>query len=78
MSNFTNLTIKQALDGLKNKDFTSVELTDAHIKASLIGSSVQILIEQGHLVLGHWQGIQFCEFDGPRKRRLIVRVTSLA
>ncbi len=52
--------------------------SDAHIKTSLIGSSEQILIEQGQLVLGHWQGIQFCEFDGPRKRRIIVRIVSFA
>ena len=52
--------------------------SDAHLKTSLIGSSEQILIENGRLVLGTWQGIYFCEFDGPRRRRLLVRVTSLA
>ena len=52
--------------------------SDAHLKTSLIGSSEQILIENGRLVLGTWQGIYFCEFDGPRQRRLLVRVTSLA
>jgi secondary thiamine-phosphate synthase enzyme len=51
---------------------------DAHIKASLIGSSEQLLIENGKLVLGHWQGIFFCEFDGPRSRRLIIRITPVA
>ncbi len=46
----------------------------AHIKASLIGSSVTVIIEDGRLCLGTWQGIQFCEFDGPRSRRLYVRI----
>ena len=46
----------------------------AHIKASLIGSSVTVIVEGGRLRLGTWQGIQFCEFDGPRSRKLYVRV----
>ncbi len=45
----------------------------AHIKASLVGSSEIIGIEGGRLVLGTWQGVFFCEFDGPRTRRLHVR-----
>ncbi len=44
----------------------------AHVKASLMGPSVQILIERGRLVLGAWQGVYFCEFDGPRTRRVHV------
>lgn len=44
----------------------------AHVKASLMGSSVQVPVENGQLQLGTWQGIYFCEFDGPRNR--IVRV----
>jgi secondary thiamine-phosphate synthase enzyme len=44
----------------------------AHVKASLMGPSVQILIDSGRLVLGTWQGIYFCEFDGPRTRRVHV------
>jgi secondary thiamine-phosphate synthase enzyme len=47
----------------------------AHIKASLIGNSQVIFIEDGRLVLGTWQGIFFCEFDGPRSRHLMVKVT---
>lgn len=47
---------------------------DAHIKASLIGSSVQLLLVDGHLRLGQWQGIYFCEFDGPRLRHLDIAV----
>ena len=45
----------------------------AHLKASLIGSSETILIDKGVLALGTWQGIYFCEFDGPRKRKVIVK-----
>ena len=44
----------------------------AHIKASLFGSSVTVLVRGGRLVLGTWQVIWFCEFDGPRRRRLQV------
>ncbi|MFZ5981938.1 MAG: secondary thiamine-phosphate synthase enzyme YjbQ [Candidatus Zixiibacteriota bacterium] len=48
--------------------------SDAHLKASLFGSSVQVMVENNRLVLGTWQAIYFCEFDGPRRRRLLVRV----
>ena len=46
----------------------------AHIKASLLGSSETIIIENGELVLGTWQGIYFCEFDGPRTRKVLVKI----
>jgi secondary thiamine-phosphate synthase enzyme len=46
----------------------------AHVKASLVGSSVTVIIEGGRLRLGTWQGIQFCEFDGPRARKVWVKV----
>jgi secondary thiamine-phosphate synthase enzyme len=45
----------------------------AHIKSSLIGSSVMVFVESGHLKLGTWQGIFFCEFDGPRSRKLHIK-----
>lgn len=45
----------------------------AHVKASMMGSSVQIIIESGHLQLGTWQSIFFCEFDGPRTRKILVK-----
>jgi len=45
----------------------------AHIKASMFGSSVTILVSQGRLRLGTWQKIWFCDFDGPRQRRVWVR-----
>jgi secondary thiamine-phosphate synthase enzyme len=46
----------------------------AHIKASLIGFSQNIFFEEKRLILGTWQGIYFCEFDGPRSRRVYVKV----
>ena len=46
----------------------------AHIKASIVGSSETILVEGGRLLLGTWQGIFFCEFDGPRNRRVVTRI----
>ncbi|SHF81754.1 secondary thiamine-phosphate synthase enzyme [Caldanaerobius fijiensis DSM 17918] len=46
----------------------------AHIKASLMGSSCNIIVKDGELVLGVWQGIYFCEFDGPRKRSFFVKI----
>ncbi len=48
--------------------------SDAHIKATLVGNSVTIPVSKGALVLGTWQGIYFCEFDGPRQRKIMVRV----
>lgn len=47
--------------------------SDAHIKASLMGSSQVILIQNNKLMLGTWQGIYFCEFDGPRNRKIWVK-----
>lgn len=47
----------------------------AHIKSSLLGHSVTVLVEGGQLALGTWQGIFFCEFDGPRSRRVLVQVS---
>jgi len=48
--------------------------SDSHVKTSLVGNSVMVLIEKGKLVLGTWQGIQFCEFDGPRNRDVIIKL----
>ncbi len=47
--------------------------SDAHIKASLLGSSVRVIIKDGQLLLGTWQAIFFCEFDGPRTRKFYVQ-----
>ena len=46
----------------------------SHVKASMVGSSVTLIVDGGELVLGTWQGIFFCEFDGPRERKVHVRV----
>jgi len=46
----------------------------AHIKSSLVGAGEQLIIRSGQLLLGTWQGIYFCEFDGPRTRKLLVKL----
>lgn len=46
----------------------------AHIKSSLVGASEQVIIRGGRLLLGTWQGLYFCEFDGPRSRKLLVKL----
>ncbi|MCF7823478.1 MAG: secondary thiamine-phosphate synthase enzyme YjbQ [Candidatus Marinimicrobia bacterium] len=48
--------------------------TAAHVKASLMGNSTQIILENGKLQLGMWQGIYFCEFDGPRQRKIQIQI----
>jgi len=48
--------------------------SDAHIKAAMVGSCQAIPVEEGRLALGRWQGVFFCEFDGPRQRRVQVQV----
>jgi secondary thiamine-phosphate synthase enzyme len=50
--------------------------SDSHIKASLMGSSVTVPFENGKLLLGRWQGIYLCEFDGPRERTIILTTIS--
>ncbi len=47
---------------------------DAHLKAALIGCSKSLLVENGRLVLGRWQGVFLCEFDGPRRRDLRIKI----
>ena len=48
--------------------------SDAHLKATLVGPSVTLVVSRGEPVLGTWQGVYFCEFDGPRNRRVCVSV----
>jgi secondary thiamine-phosphate synthase enzyme len=50
--------------------------SDAHIKSSLVGPSMQLLVENGEPLLGTWQGIYFCEFDGPRARKLWLKIVA--
>ncbi|MBW1891374.1 MAG: YjbQ family protein [Deltaproteobacteria bacterium] len=49
----------------------------AHIKSTLVGASELIAVENGHLVLGTWQGVFFCEFDGPRTRKVHLNIFSI-
>jgi secondary thiamine-phosphate synthase enzyme len=48
--------------------------SDSHLKASLIGSSAMLIVNKGKLVLGRWQGVFFCEFDGPRTRTVHLQL----
>jgi secondary thiamine-phosphate synthase enzyme len=48
--------------------------TDSHAKAVMVGASQVIFVEEGKLILGTWQGIFLCEFDGPRERKIFVKV----
>jgi secondary thiamine-phosphate synthase enzyme len=47
--------------------------SDAHVKSSLVGPSITFIIDNGRVKLGRWQGIFFCEFDGPRRRKLWMK-----
>ena len=59
----------------QNKNYLHMEgNSDAHIKTSLMGPSQSIVIEEGNLLLGTWQAIFFCEFDGARSRKVMVKV----
>ncbi len=71
--------IEAALDRLvpRNAGYAHAEgNADAHVKSVLVGVSESIPIENGRLALGKWQGIFFCEFDGPRRRKLHMRIIS--
>ena len=46
---------------------------DAHIKSTIVGSSVNVIIDDGKIILGTWQSIFFCDFDGPRHRRIAIK-----
>jgi secondary thiamine-phosphate synthase enzyme len=65
-----NREIPQDVPGFRHAEGNS----DSHLKASLVGPSVTLLIDDGDLVFGTWQGIYFCEFDGPRSRNVLVQV----
>ena len=65
-----NAAVPKDVPGFRHAEGNS----DSHIKASLVGPSVTIPIEDGELVFGTWQGIYFCEFDGPRSRSVIVQI----
>lgn len=57
-------------DGYRHAEGNS----DSHIKAAIVGTSETVFIENGRLALGRWQGIFFCEFDGPRRREIHVKI----
>ncbi len=50
--------------------------SDAHIKSSLVGTSLTLIVENCRLLLGTWQAVYFCEFDGPRPRRVAVKIVA--
>ena len=52
--------------------------SDSHLKTSVFGPSLTVIVSEGKLVLGTWQGIWFCEFDGPRERTIAVQVLAAA
>jgi secondary thiamine-phosphate synthase enzyme len=70
------MDILQALDAIvpESGKYSHLEgNSPAHIKSSLVGHSAMILIHEGKMALGTWQGIFFCEFDGPRSRRIFLK-----
>jgi secondary thiamine-phosphate synthase enzyme len=62
-------TVPQVQQGFRHGEGNS----DSHIKASLVGPSVSVLVSRGELILGRWQGVFLCEFDGPRTRTVQVQ-----
>jgi len=61
--------------GLENVSFDHAEgNSPSHVKSSLVGCSETIIVNDGSLALGTWQGIYFCEFDGPRTRKVYVKI----
>jgi secondary thiamine-phosphate synthase enzyme len=67
---YLNRTVPKDQPGFRHGEGNS----DSHIKASLVGPSVTLVIDDGDIVLGRWQGVYFCEFDGPRTRTVKVHV----
>lgn len=67
---FLKNTIPQYYNGFRHFEHNS----DAHIKSSLVGTSVTVPFENGRLLLGRWQGIYLCEFDGARERKVLINI----
>ncbi|HLM60948.1 MAG TPA: secondary thiamine-phosphate synthase enzyme YjbQ [Pyrinomonadaceae bacterium] len=67
---FLKNTIPQFYDGFRHFEHNS----DAHIKSSMMGASVTVPFENGKLLLGRWQGIYLCEFDGARERKILMQI----
>lgn len=70
------LNILESVVPSKGKYLHTEGNAHAHAKASIVGSSVFVFVESGQLVLGTWQSVYLCEFDGPRTRNILFRVTS--
>jgi len=68
------LTLEELVPHLRSGYRHSEGNSDSHVKASVVGPSVTIPFEGGRLQLGTWQGVYFCEFDGPRYRHFMVQV----
>lgn len=72
--------VRDILKGLAHLGFESLRFSHAegnspaHLKSSIIGCSIVVCVEEGRLQLGTWQGIYFCEFDGPRSRKVYVQM----
>jgi secondary thiamine-phosphate synthase enzyme len=69
------LTLEELLPQLRKGYRHAEGNSDAHVKSSLVGASETVLIQNGRLKLGIWQGVYFCEFDGPRNRQVHVQVS---
>jgi secondary thiamine-phosphate synthase enzyme len=67
---FLKNTIPQDYAGFKHYEHNS----DAHLKSSLVGASATVPFENGKLLLGRWQGIYLCEFDGARERKVLMKI----
>src|SRR5262245_30971065 len=67
---YLNRTVPKDQPGFRHGEGNS----DSHIKASLVGTSVTLVVDGGDIVLGRWQGVYFCEFDGPRTREVMVQI----
>ncbi len=67
---FLNKKIPLSDPGFRHSEGNS----DAHIKSTLTGTSLDVIISEGDLLLGTWQGIYFCEYDGPRSRKLYIKI----
>jgi secondary thiamine-phosphate synthase enzyme len=71
MLHYLNAAVPKEYPGFRHGEGNS----DSHIKASLVGPSVTLIVENGDIVLGRWQGVYLCEFDGPRTRVVAVQVS---
>lgn len=71
---------RDIITGLTHLNFEKVDFahmegnSPAHVKSSLLGCSETVIVEKGKLLLGTWQGIYFCEFDGPRHRKVHIKI----